>query len=253
MKRISALILDDERSAAQSLMGMLKECCPAINITQVATSIEEGLTLANQYQPDLVFLDIEMPPQGTGFDFLKQTQHLKFNVIFTTAHAQYAIQAINQTQPLAYLVKPIQTTELIQAVQVATKQVAAPQSISQQNHRGIILTDMRKGNIVVRYTDLVYCQADGSCTVFYLLRGGNFERHILYKNLKEVSSELPETLFCRVHHSFLVNMSYISRYERLGRTGKVHLVNDATVDVSALKLNNFVRHFNRFLKGFEVQ
>ncbi|TNE69582.1 MAG: response regulator transcription factor [Bacteroidetes bacterium] len=249
MKRINAIIIDDEASAAKTLRGMLKEYCPMVNIAHVANSVEQGVLSAEQYQPEVVFLDIEMPPYGNGFDFLDRTRHLDFGVIFTTAHAQYAIKAINDVQPWAYLVKPYKTAELVQAVQIAIARSAASPVTSTPQHRGLLLSDMRKGNIVVRHTDLVYCQADGSCTNFYTLHEGKFDRYSAYKNLKEVESELPDALFCRTHHSFLVNLSYVRRYERVGRTGKVHLINNTTIDVSAQKLDNFVRHFNRFLKG----
>ena len=136
-------------------------------------------------------------------------------------------------------------------MQIAIAKTSAPVAAPaiQHDHRGIILSDMRKGHVVVRYTDLVYCQADGSCTVFYTLQGDTFERKSVYKNLKEIESQLPEDIFCRTHHSYLVNMCYVSRYERVGRTAKVHLVNNTTIDVSAQKLDNFVQHFNKFLNG----
>lgn len=251
MKRINAVIVDDETTAADTLRGMLAEFCPMVNVIQAADTIDTAIDAVEQYRPEIVFLDIEMPPHGTGFDFLRRTEHLSFGVIFTTAHPHYAVQAINDVQPWAYLVKPYKTVELIQAVHIAAVKTGQLAALANNHHRGFILGDMRKGNVVVRFSDLVYCQADGSCTIFYVLQNGKVERHSMYRNLKDMESELPDTLFCRVHHSFIVNMSYIQRYERLGRSGKIYLTCEATVDLSAQKTDHFVRHFNQFLRGVE--
>ncbi|MBK6929556.1 MAG: response regulator transcription factor [Saprospirales bacterium] len=253
MKRINAVILDDEDSAVHTLRGMLGDFCPMVNVIHVANSIEQGVRAVNQYRPEVVFLDIELPPTGNGFDFLRQTEHLHFGVIFTTAYAHYAIQAINDVQPWAYLVKPYKTNELVQAVHIAGIKANQSEALVNHRHRGFILGDMRKGNVVVRYTDLVYCQADGSCTVFFILRNNQTERLAVYRSLKDVEAELPEHMFCRVHHSFLVNMTYIQRYERLGRSGKIYLAPATSVDVSAQKMDYFIRHFNQFLRGYSMK
>lgn len=251
MKRINAILIDDELTAVQTLRGMLAEFCPMVNVIQTANTIDQAVQAVEQYRPEVVFLDIEMPPHGTGFDFLHRTEHLPYGVIFTTAYAHYAIQAINDVQPWAYLIKPYKTVELIQAVHIATVKTSQLEAQANSRHRGFIINDMRKGNVVVRFTDLIYCQADGSCTIFFVMQNGLTERYAVYKTLKEVELELPDFMFCRVHHSFLVNMNYIQRYERLGRTGKVVLPAETTVDVSAQKMDHFIRHFNQFLQGFE--
>ena len=251
MKRINAVIVDDESTAADTLIGMLAEYCPMVNVIKTAQSIDEGIRAVEQYQPEVVFLDIEMPPYGTGFDFLRLTEHLSFGVIFTTAYPHYAVQAINDVQPWAYLIKPYKTVELIQAIHIAAVKTSQLEAQANNRHRGFILGDMRKGSVVVRYSDLIYCQADGSCTNFYVLQEGKVERFSMYRNLKDMEAELPDNIFCRVHHSFIVNMNYVQRYERIGRSGKIYLEHNASVDLSAQKIEHFVRHFNQFLKGVE--
>lgn len=251
MKRTRAVIIDDEGSAVESLRGMLAEFCPLVNIIQVANTVEQGVAAVKQYEPDVVFLDIEIPPGGTGFDFLRLTEDLHYGVIFTTAYPNYAIRAINEAQPWAYLVKPYKSADLVHAVHIATVKSAIPaaSAVAQHSHRGIILADMRKGNVVIRFNDLIYCQADGPCTNFYFNREGHLERHVAYKSLKEIEAQLPDTFFCRVHHSYLVNLSYVQRFERTGRTGHVYLPNNIQIDVSAQKLEPFSRHFHQFLRG----
>ncbi len=118
MKRINAIVVDDEIGAVHTLRGMLEEYCPMVNIIAAANTVEQGVRVAKQYRPDIVFLDIEIPPNGNGFDFLRQTEDCDFNIIFTTAYAHYAIQAINDVQPVAYLVKPYRVAELGQPVPI---------------------------------------------------------------------------------------------------------------------------------------
>lgn len=249
MKRINAIIIDDEAGAVHTLRGMLAEFCPMVHVQSIANNIEQGVKAARQYRPEVVFLDIEMPPQGTGFDFLRQTEDCDFGVIFTTAHAHYAIQAINSAQPVAYLVKPIKVSELTQAIHAATLRAGKSAAPPDPTHRGIVLGDARKGSIVIRYTDILYCQADGACTVFFISReSGAIERQSVYRTLKEVELELPGETFCRTHHSYLVNMAHIQRYERQGRGGVLYLPRDTRVEMSSHKMEGFIRHFHTFLR-----
>ncbi len=254
MRRINAIIVDDEASAVHSLKGMLDELCPMVSILGTAGSVEQGVSIATQYRPQVVFLDIEMPPNGNGFDFLRQTEHLHFGVIFTTAYQHYAVQAINEFQPWAYLVKPYKAAELVQAVHVAammSSQTDKPGAVQHQP-RGVILNDMRKGNVVVRYTDLICCLTEGSLTVFHYYHNDKVESLSVYRSLREIEAELPMHLFCRVHHGALVNMAYIRRYERISRSGKIYLDADLSVEVSTQKMEHFAREFNLFLKGAEL-
>ncbi|MBL7796937.1 MAG: response regulator transcription factor [Saprospiraceae bacterium] len=253
MRRISAVIIDDEASAIQSLKGMLDELCPMVTISGTATSVEQALAIVNQYRPHVVFLDIEMPPHSNGFDFLRKTEHLNFGVIFTTAYQHYAVQAINEFQPWAYLIKPYKVAELIQAVHVATLMSSQSGKPAPQQPRGVLLSDMRKGNVVVRYADLICCLTEGSLTVFYFYNDGKVENLAVYRSLREIESELPMQLFCRVHHGAIVNMACIRRYERIGRSGKVYLDADLTVEVSTQKMEHFSREFNLFLKGAALE
>ncbi len=252
MRRISAIIIDDEANAIQSLKGMLDELCPMVTLSGIATSVEQAVAIVNQYRPQVVFLDIEMPPHSNGFDFLRKTEHLNFGVIFTTAYQHYAVQAINEFQPWAYLIKPYKAAELIQAVHVATLMSAQSDKHIQHQPRGVLLSDMRKGNVVVRYSDLICCLTEGSLTVFYFYNDGKVESLAVYRSLREIEAELPMQFFCRVHHGSIVNMAFIRRFERIGRSGKLYLDADIVVEVSTQKMEHFSREFNLFLKGAEL-
>lgn len=252
MKRISAIIVDDEDGAVQTLRGMIEAYCTHIHLVATATSLEQGIAIAHQFDPDLVFLDIEMPPQGSGFDFLRQTADLHFGVIFTTAHAHYAVQAINTAHPWAYLIKPYQASDLINAVQIAFAKMlesAEAKRTTASMPRGLLLPDLRKGQVVVHFTDLVCCFSEASCTVFHYFDDNQIEQLSVYKTLREIEAELPAHLFCRVHHGAIVNMAYIRRFERIGRSGRLYLNGDLIADISAQKMDNFTQQFDLFMAG----
>lgn len=254
MNQINALIVDDESGAVNTLRGMLGEFCPEVNIVGEANSVEEALRAASQYRPDLVFLDIEMPPFGNGFDFLKPFQQLPFGVIFTTAYPHYAVEAINTVQPWAYLVKPYRVVDLMAAVQTAVEKIQqrnAENASASPDKSGIIIADSRKGNIVIRTRDILYCHADGSTTDIVMKRQGQqrCEKISASKTLKELEQELPTTFFCRTHHSFLVNMAHIERWERTGRNGLIHLTCGEKVEISVQRMDFFVGLFTAFVRG----
>ena len=243
------MIVDDEIGAINTLRGMLRQYCPEVIISGTAASVREAITAAVQLRPDLVFLDIEMPPVGSGFDFLKNCPETGFGVIFTTAYPQYAVQAINVIQPWAYLVKPYSVSELKAAVQTAYQKLRQQHwnELRAAGQRAIIVPDSRKGTQVLRAEDIVFCKADGSFTQLYVLKQQKLEKITSSRNLGEFEAELPELLFCRTHHSFLVNLRYVERFERTGRNGIIHLsCSPAPVDVSVAKMDLFVSRLEEF-------
>lgn len=242
MKKINALLVDDETGALNTLRGMLDKYCPEVKVVAAARSIEEAVQATEQWKPELVFLDIQIQPVGSGFDFLDRTwKKGAFGVIFTTAYPEYAIQAIKAVQPWAYLVKPFSVNDLVEAVEVAAEK------LHDSAHYSIVITDSRKGNQVLRVRDILYCEADGPTTDIFLLRSGRIEKITASKVLKDIEAELPDALFCRTHHSYVVNMQHINRYERTGRNGLIYLPQGACVSISVLKMEYFEERFGVFL------
>lgn len=247
LSRITALLVDDEIAALNTLRGMLTQYCPQILISGTAMSVREAVEAATTLQPDLVFLDIQMPPLGSGFDFLKQLEPVPFGVIFTTAHPQYAVNAINLIQPWAYLVKPYSVSELKAAVAVAEDKIRSQSSTllqTAQSH-SIVVPDSRKGTLVLRASEIVYCKADGGFTDIFIWRKNKIEKITSSRYLGEYEAELPSLLFCRAHHRYLVNLEYVERLERTGRNGILHLTpKDHRVDVSVAKMDTFVQQLD---------
>ncbi len=251
MKEIKTLLIDDEAGAINTLRGMLGEFCPEIVIIGEAMSVKDALRAVAQLSPDLVFLDIEMPP-FSGFDFLELTKQYQFGVIFTTAYPQFAIDAINIVQPWSYLIKPYSINSLMEAVQVATRKITegSPETVdaSLSEHQGIILQDSRKGNIVLKVRDIQYCKSDGAALEIFAHRSGKTEKFLLYRTLKELETQLPATFFCRVHHSFIVNLGYVERYEIAKHARVIYLNSGAEIPISIQKTEHFEHKMAAFLR-----
>lgn len=245
MRKINALLVDDETGALNTLGGMLGEYCPRVKVVATARSVDEAVRAAAQWKPDLVFLDIQMQPFGTGFDFLDRAwRNGAFGVIFTTAFPEYAVKAIQAVQPWGYLVKPFSVHALMAAVEVAAEK------LRDSARQSIVVTDSRKGSQVLRVRDILFCEADGPTTDIFVIRNNKMEKITASKVLKDIEAELPETMFCRCHHSYLVNMLHINRYERTGRNGLIYLPFGACVSISVLKMEHFEERFGAFLGNY---
>ena len=249
VEHITALIVEDEIGAINALRHMLNEYCPQVRVLGEAITIKEAVKAAATLRPQLVFLDIEMPPLGSGFDFLNNCAEINFGVIFTTAYPQYAIKAINTIQPWAYLVKPFSVKELKESVAIAIEKVAHfRQSTAQAaGQQGLVLHDHRKGTIVLYAAEILFCKAAGSFTEFYVIRNNKPEKITSSGGLGDFEEKLPAALFCRTHHSYLVNLAHITRMERTGRNGVIHLTQtDWKAGVSVLKMDYFMSRLEAY-------
>jgi two-component system, LytTR family, response regulator len=240
LKAIRTLIVDDELGAVRTLRGMLGEYCPQVHVLDEALNASEALKAVEKHRPDLVFLDIEMP-HGSGFDFLRQFQRVPFGVIFTTAYAEHALEAINRGQPWAYLVKPISVRELKEAVRVAEEKMAQPKTAENETTTSgsMVFNDGRKGAVVVRHHEMLLFEAQGAITTLYYIRDGKVHKHTMYKSLNNLMTQLPAASFCRTHHRSIVSMNRILRFERTGRNGVVHLHHGLKAVVSIGKMEEF--------------
>lgn len=249
MRKINTLLIDDEISAINTLRGMLTQYCPQVKIVGEACSTGEAIQQITRHKPDLIFLDIEMPPYGNAFDLLKQMREPEFGVIFTTAYPQYAIEAINTVQPWAYLVKPYSVKSLEAAVKIAGEKLLEEGNMSSDHHErlGFFINDSRKGTIVIRFHEVLFCNSDGSVVEITLLRNNKLEKITTYRTLKELENDFEDQPFCRTHHSYIVNLSHILRFEKTGRNGIIHLTNGIRVGISVQKMAEFEQRFEQYL------
>lgn len=246
---IHTMIIDDEPRGRELLKMMLANSCPSVKVVGEAGNIHEGLEMIKKHEPDLVLLDIEMPG-GTGFDLLAKFDDITFNIIFITAFDKYAIKAI-KFAAMDYLLKPVEEEDLAKAITRVEENVnrkankAAVTNLLQNNKRsadnqkiGLTTSD---GLDFVEIKTILRCEADGKYTYVYLLDG---KKLLVSKNLKEFEDLLSDFNFFRVHHSHLVNLDYIKKYQS-GRGGYVVMSDGSTITVSQRKKEEFMNSLRK--------
>jgi two-component system LytT family response regulator len=222
---MKAIIIEDEQISRDILRNYLRDYCPQVDLLGEAGNINEGEVLINKHQPDVVFLDIEMP-FGNGFDLLTRFESIDFEVIFITAFSDYAIRAINLSAAY-YILKPIDIDELIFAVDKVAKKTKnskdfSPSTVLQNNIKALSHKDQKivlpqmDGFEVVYIKDIVRIEAADNYSVFYLLNG---KKYTLSKTLKYYEELLAEFGFLRSHKSHLINLAQIVKYKK-GENGR---------------------------------
>ncbi len=237
---IRTLVIDDEPIIRKGILNLLSELDEDLIVVGDCGTIAEALILAKNCKPDLVLLDINLT-DGTGFDFLNQLEERNFNIIFITAHEEYAIKAIKQGA-LDYLVKPIDEDELAAILKKAISihetrlserlNVANSQLAGRSNKIVLRLFDSYQ---IIRFDELVYCQSDAGYTTFHLRDQRKFT---VSKSIKEYEKLLPEERFMRTHQSFIVNLEFVDRYEK---GGALYLRGDISIPVAIRKKEALLR------------
>lgn len=240
---ITAVQVDDEASAREFLRSRLRDVAPEVQVLGEAKNIEEGARLIADTKPQLVFLDVEMPG-GDGFELLKRLGRWDFDVIFTTSHQHYAIQAI-RFSALDYLLKPVQADELRAAIDrhAAHKGHASIDvqerflnNIAQRDEQALKLT-LTHGDRThaVAPADITWCQADDNYTALHL---ADERRFVSARTLKDYDEMLSPLGFIRVHKSALVNRRHV---DGIDGEGRVRLRNGTRVEISRRRLEEVTR------------
>ena len=237
---IKAFIIDDELKARNILHHYLVSFVPEVGEIRQAESVDEALAVLKEYTPDIVFLDVEMPYKS-GFDFLTQLERVPFDVIFTTAYNQYAIQAI-RFSALDYLLKPVDPDELKAAIfrHEEKKETAREKQVLYENLvRNVEKKEVKDFRIAVPSAEGVYfftideilrLEADRSYTHIHLVKKRPF---IASKTLRHFEEMLDEFGFIRTHKSHLVNPKHITH---VTNDNEFVLLSDGTrVEVSRRK------------------
>lgn len=217
---ITSVIIDDEPHNTEALRGLLAAHCADVAVTATAQSAETGITAIKDKQPDLVFLDIQMPGD-TGFDVLKKLAPVTFEVIFVTAFDQFGLQAI-KFSALDYLLKPIDPGELKAAVAKARERIAARRKNlhidnllayirEERGHTPRIALPTFEETLFVEVRQIVRCEASSNYTLVFLEEGA---RVLVSKTLKEFAEMLTVHHFARTHQSHLVNLAFVKSWLR---------------------------------------
>lgn len=235
---LTAIIVEDMPEAIQLLTSDLCTYCPDINITGTAGSVVHAAKLLRQEMPDIIFLDISLG-DGTGFDLLEIFPELKSNVIFITAHEEFALRAFRYSAT-DYLLKPIDSELLVKAVEkvkyqkysmspsieILKETIKKPYELPTR----ISLSTLEKIHIVT-ISDIIRCESDGNNTWFMLHSG---EKVYVTKTLKYFEDILIHHNFIRVHQSHLVNFNYLMEFSKKDG-GFLRLKNGHEVPVSVRK------------------
>ncbi len=239
---INAIIVEDEAISRDILRNYIKKYCPNVTVLGEAGDIEEGYKLIQEYNPDLVFLDVEMP-YGNAFDLLEKIEDRTFETIFVTAYDHYAIEALNN-QASYYLLKPISIDDLIVAVnhvtQIKEKETQLENTVltPKEVKSGKITIPTQDGFEVIDVSDIFYCKADDNYTEIYLEN----TKKLVSKTLKFIEETLKEYSFARIHKSYLVNVNAVVKYKK-GKGGSVVLSNGKELSISSTKKANLLSYF----------
>lgn len=236
---IKAVIVDDEPNCCEILATLLERYCPQVKVADICYSGEMAIASIIDVNPDIVFLDIEMPNMN-GFELLEKLQSVNFKLIFTTSYDQYAIKAI-RFSALDYLLKPIDREELQNAVKKAMQSLERPmpqqfevllQKINKtgNGNQKIALPTM-EGLQLIAIDSIISCASERNYTTLYLKEK---KKMMISRPLKEMEELLEDYSFLRVHHSYLVNLKEISKYIR-GEGGYLIMSDGSTVDISRSK------------------
>jgi two-component system LytT family response regulator len=245
LQKIKSVIVEDELAAREVLKNYLSKYCPQVEVVGEAQNIKEAVPMLHELQPQLVFLDVEMP-FGNAFDVLEACKDVQFETIFVTAFSEYSLKALNQSAAY-YLLKPISIEELIVAVNKVHQQILNNEIF---NRNKIILENFREtksekqqvilptleGFDVVKMEDIIRLRGNGNFTDLYLNNGS---KKMVCRFLKHFSEILPLP-FLRVHKSHIINMNFVKSYNK---GGYITLYDDSEVEVSSTYKEEFVKNF----------
>lgn len=208
---INAIIIDDEQHNVTNLQRLLEQHCKEVTVAATANNADDGIAIIKKHQPNLVFLDIQMPGK-TGFDLLLALPKVDFEIVFVTAFDQYGIPAV-KFSAMDYLMKPVDIEELKGAVRKALtrksnslEHLAAilKQGTQRQEHR-IALPSARETRFVY-VKDITRCESSNSYTTFFMQDG---EKIVVSVPIYEYGEMLGEYGFLRCHQSHIINKLFV--------------------------------------------
>ncbi|WP_026952398.1 LytR/AlgR family response regulator transcription factor [Algoriphagus mannitolivorans] len=223
---IRVALVDDEPKSILSLEWEIQRTVKEVEIVGKFREAEEAIHKLPELNVDCVFLDISMPKMD-GFRFLEYFPNRDFEVVFVTAYAEHAIQAIRE-RAFDYLLKPVENADLERVLErISTKK-------NQKESRKISI-NRDDQLILIDPEEVLYCESEGSYSQVTTLKDGKI---LVSKRLKLLEDVFSGLAFFRIHHSFLINLKWVKAYEK--STGKVVLEGGIKLPVSRLKRPGFI-------------
>jgi len=229
---LNCAIIDDEPKAITSLKWELEQCEYPVHVLETFTDAEKAISYLKYNAVDFIFLDVEMPSMD-GFNFLEKFQTRSFQVVFVTAHNEYAIHAIKE-QAFDYLLKPVESDDLALCIQ---KLYSRKQSESDVRRvPNVISIPVEKKLLFIEIKSIEYCKSDGNYTEIYTREG---EKIVFAKKLKFMEHLLPPQQFFRTHNSYIVNLDRLKEYHRADNL--LILQNNVSIPIARSKKMEFLQ------------
>ncbi|HPH22704.1 MAG TPA: LytTR family DNA-binding domain-containing protein [Chitinophagaceae bacterium] len=241
---LKAIIVDDESRARKILASFLTDYCEQVEIVAQVEDVPQGVKAIKKFEPDIVFLDIEMPGYN-GFQLLDFFDEIQFEIVFTTAYSEFALKAF-QVSAIDYLLKPIQIDQLINAVNkverirgnsLVNERVQTLQANLEDFKIKKIVIPLSEGSLFIELKEIIYLKAEGSYVNFFLKDGTKI---LASKNIKDFEEQLTQTEgFFRTHRSFLINTAFITNISS-DNTG-VTLNGNAEITIARERKQDFIQ------------
>lgn len=243
---IRAIIVDDEQHCVDRLTDLLaKDFDDTVHVMAICNTVDDAVKTIQKLQPDLVFLDIQIHEQS-GFDLLKLIDKRDFEVIFTTAFDNFAVQAF-RFSAIDYLLKPIDATDLQEAIgklkqMRLSSDTSAKINLLLDNLKETNVTSKRirvpvmNGFVMIQVSDIIRCESEINYTTFFLK---DKQKLLVSKTLKEFEELLSAYHFFRVHNSHLVNLAYVKSYNK-GKGGSIVLMDGTGIEISTRRKEEFL-------------
>ncbi len=254
MKKITAIIVDDEMMARENLHMLLTEFCPEIEVIGMAENVDQARSLIKSKQPEAVFLDIRMPSNEEGLELLDDVSTHNFQIVFVTAFKEFAVKAFN-ANAIHYILKPIDIEDLRIAVDKLMQYQELFQAdksniktyhdsidnfskhINQQPNSNKITISHIKGIKIIEDESIMYIEGEGNCTNIFFKDGTHF---FDTRTLKIYEDILNPNLFFRIHKKYIINLNYLTDYLHTdGYLAK--LKNNKTLPVARARVADFLK------------
>jgi two-component system LytT family response regulator len=248
---MNCILIDDEADCLELLALLIQKYCPELHILGQYDHPRAAIDAIWEKRPDLVFLDVDMP-EINGFGVLDACREVPFQVIFTTAYQEYAVKAFKYSAT-GYLLKPIDRSDLWEAVQKARHTQSVQQLAEQREVLFNYMHPMQPGKekialptadgiVFLPVADIEYCEADGNYTKIFV--AGRPKEMLFVKPLKEIEEMLQGGAFYRTHNSYLVNLKKVRQYIK-GEGGELKMNNDQLVPVARPKKQELLERLSR--------
>lgn len=224
-----AAIVEDDPLSFQILNDLIQDEFEQLEIVAQFTNVKDAIDGIIELNVDLVFLDIGLP-DGLGFDILTSFKSIDFEVIITTMHDSFMLEAIKYSA-IDYLMKPLNRKGLIEALNRFEKRIGRKAGTTR------LVIPNQDGLLLLEIAEIIRLESDGAYTNLYLKNG---KRHMASKNLGFYESQLEQNSFFRIHHGHLINLNHLKHYVR-GEGGQAVMSDNSVINVSRRRKDDFLR------------